>query len=62
MNVNYEYKGKSYRLLQSTKIKIDGEWVDGIIYMCLYKNPDGLIYVRTKKEFFEKFKLKEITD
>ncbi len=57
MNGNYEYKEKKYKLISSTKIKIDGEWVEGIIYMCLYNNPDGLIWVRTKEDFFEKFKL-----
>ena len=57
MNRIYEFKGKQYNLLLETKIKIDDEWVDGIIYMCLYYNPDGMVWVRTKEEFFEKFKL-----
>ncbi|MEK6828913.1 MAG: hypothetical protein AABY15_02220 [Nanoarchaeota archaeon] len=52
----YEYKGKKYRIFAETKIKINGVWVEGIIYQTLYHNPDGWIWVRTKEEFFELFK------
>ena len=52
----YEYKGKQYRIFAETKSKINGEWVDSIIYQTLYYNEDGWIWVRTKEEFFSLFK------
>jgi hypothetical protein len=52
----YEYKGKPYRIFAETKTKINGIWVDSIIYQTLYNNPDGWIWVRTKEEFFSLFK------
>lgn len=55
----YYYKGKPYEILYESKIKLDGKWQDCIIYRCLYFNPDGLIWVRTKKEFFKLFKTEE---
>lgn len=54
--VVYEYKGKKYRIFAESKSKINGEWVDSIIYQSLYHNEDGWIWVRTKEEFFELFK------
>lgn len=35
------------------------EWVDVVIYECLYENPDGQIWVREKTQFYELFKTKE---
>lgn len=52
----YEYKGKQYQFQLKTKIKIDGKWVDGVIYTCLYNNPEGMTWVRTEEEFFRLFK------
>jgi hypothetical protein len=52
----YEYKGKLYKIFAETKVKINGVWVDSIIYQTLYNNPDGWIWVRTKEEFFSLFK------
>jgi protein associated with RNAse G/E len=52
----YEYKGKLYRIFSKTKIKIDGNWVNGIIYQSLYYHPDGSIWTRTEEEFFRLFK------
>ena len=52
----YYFKGNPYRIFSETKIKIDGIWVDAIIYQTLYINEDGVFWVRTKKEFFELFK------
>ena len=54
--VVYEYKGKKYRIFAESKSKINGEWVDSIIYQSLYHNEDGWIWVRTNDEFFELFK------
>lgn len=52
----YTYKEKNYTIFSETKIKIDGVWVDGIIYLTMYYNPDGRFFVRTKEEFFKLFK------
>lgn len=52
----YEYKGKPYRIFAETKTKINGQWVDSIIYQTLYVNPEGSLWVRTKEEFFSLFK------
>ena len=43
-------------MFAESKSKINGEWVDSIIYQSLYHNEDGWIWVRTKDEFFELFK------
>lgn len=51
----FKYKNKRYLKLFNTKIKIDGIWVDGIIYLALYKNTDGYLYVRTKDNFNKTF-------
>jgi len=47
----YTYKGKLYEIESYTKTKINGVWVDSVIYRCLYLNPDGQLWVRTKEEF-----------
>jgi hypothetical protein len=67
----YYYKGKPYTILAESKIKLSGiidlpeievtdvevgaDWVDVIVYECEYDNPDGKIWVRTRKQFFELF-------
>lgn len=45
--------GKKYLSVKSTKIRIEstGEWVDGVIYICLYLNREGMVWVRTKQDF-----------
>jgi hypothetical protein len=47
---------KPYLKLLSIKVKIDNEWVDAILYMCLYYNRAGMFWVRTKQDFNNKFK------
>jgi len=47
----YLYKGNPYEIAAESKAKIDGIWIDVIIYRCLYINPDGQVWVRTKEEF-----------
>lgn len=56
METIYTYKNKQYRIFAETKVKIEGVWVDCVIYQTLYYNKDGWIWVRTKEEFFELFK------
>lgn len=51
----YYYNDKPYKILYKSKIKIEGRWEECVIYKCLYKNPDGLIWVRMKDEFFKLF-------
>ena len=53
----YEYKGKPYRIFTQTKTKINGVWIDSVVYEALYDNPDGKFWVRTKEEFFKLFKI-----
>ena len=55
----YYYKDKPYRIFSETKVKIDGNWIDSVIYQCLYDNPDGIFWVRTAEEFDRLFKLKK---
>lgn len=52
----YYYKDKPYEVLSDTSIKIGDEWIPGIIYICLYENKDGMVWVRTKEEFNKLFK------
>ena len=69
MNKTYYYKGKPYKVLLETKAKASGfadamdvdrydasrEWIDVVIYECLYENPDGMVWVRTKEQFYNLF-------
>ncbi len=55
MEKYYSYKDKPYEIVSESKIKIGGTWIDVVIYKCLYENPDGMIWVREKKEFFSLF-------
>jgi len=54
--MQYTYKDKPYIILHESKYKDKGVWKEVIIYMCLYPNPDGDIWVREKEEFFKLFK------
>ncbi len=47
---------KPYIKLWSTKVKINGVWIPAVIYMCLYYNKDGIIWVMTKEDFENNFK------
>lgn len=53
MDDQYIYKNKLYIILHEGKMKVDDEWVPCVVYEALENNR---IYVRTKDEFFEKFK------
>lgn len=54
--VKHNKSGKKYLRLWNTKIKKDGVWLEGIIYLCLYYNKDGMIWVRFKDDFENNFK------
>ena len=47
---------KPYLSLFKTQIKLDGNWSPCIIYMCLYWNKDGMIWVRKEEDFNQNFK------
>ena len=47
---------KPYFILKRTKVKIDGIWKDAIVYVCLYFNKDGMVWVRLKEDFELNFK------
>jgi hypothetical protein len=51
----YQYKGKPYKILYQSKIKFGGTWIDVVVYECQYDNPDGMIWVREREEFFKLF-------
>lgn len=55
----YTYKNKPYQILRETKIKLEGVWVDCVIYKTLYHNPDGDTWVRTSYEFYKLFEKKK---
>ena len=49
----YNETGNRYRVTDSCKMKIEsGEWVEGIIYMCL---KTALIFTRDKATFMTEF-------
>lgn len=52
----YFYKGKPYRIDNHSKMRIGGVWIDVIVYVCMYDNPEGKYWVREKKEFYKLFK------
>lgn len=56
--LTYILKERPYRILHQAKMKDEttGDWIPCIIYMTLYDNPDGTIWVRSVKEFYLKFK------
>lgn len=56
--MTYYYKDKPYRIIQESKVKIEGVWYPCIIYECLYENPEGMVWVRPKESFFQLFKPK----
>jgi len=58
----YHYKNKPYKIFTETKVKINGEWIDCTIYLTLYDNEDGWIWVRTTDEFTNLFKISEFED
>ena len=49
---SYSYKGKDYESLGECKMKLDGDWVDGVVYI-----KSNQLYVRLAKDFDEKFEL-----
>lgn len=58
-NSTYQYKGKFYTTVFNLRMKViewNNEWVDCVVYMCLYNNEDGMFWVRPAKEFYELFK------
>ena len=46
---------KLYAKITRTKIKIADVWTDGVIYLCLYLNGDGMVWVRTVDNFNDNF-------
>ena len=59
IDVNSEWvnikNGKTYTILNHTLVKIDGIWLDGILYTT---NDSELLFVRSKEDFLLKFKEK----
>lgn len=60
-SIFYHYKNlKPYEVMESCKIQENGEWVEAVIYMeyNIFPLVDSGKFVRTKKEFLEKFERK----
>jgi hypothetical protein len=49
-------RGTKYLKLLSTKVRIGDNWIDAVLYVCLYWNKSGMFWVRTKTDFHDKFK------
>lgn len=45
--------GNLYSVIQSAKVKIGGEWFDGVLYVSA--ETPGELFCRTEKQFKEKF-------
>ena len=50
--------GKEYTVIALSKVKIDGQWLDAIVYQCNYENPEGMIWVRLYLNFVASFQPK----
>lgn len=57
-NEIYYYKDKPYKIFAESSIKLNNKWEKIIIYECQYDNPEGMLWVRLKNDFFELFKPK----
>lgn len=58
MRIYKHYRNKKrYLILARPKVRIEstGEWVKGVLYLCLYWNKDGMVWVRTEKDFIDHF-------
>lgn len=53
--------GNLYRVVTDNfMFKQNGVWIKNLIlYECLYDNPDGKYFARTKEDFFENFEIVE---
>jgi hypothetical protein len=54
--VRHLKSNKKYLKFCRTKIKIERVWQNAIIYICLYLNKDGMIWVRLEQDFNNNFK------
>lgn len=54
----FYYKNKPYKVNNHCKAKIDGKWINCVVYECLYENPDGQVWIRTGEEFYKLFQLR----
>lgn len=52
----YKYTASETNYIEKNPEYTGDEWIDVVIYQCLYVNPDGHIWVREYNEFFNLFK------
>lgn len=57
--MRYYFKGKKYKKLVKSKIKLDGTWQDIVIYKSMYFHPDGKVWARLKEDFYKNFEPRE---
>ena len=54
--VIHKTKGCVETIVDSCKVKINGEWVDGVVYQGIdYKTKTPMVFVRTKEDFINSF-------
>ena len=59
-SIFYHYKNLNpYEYIGPCRIQENGKWVEAVIYKEYKSRVDSGMFVRTKKEFLEKFKRKE---
>jgi hypothetical protein len=56
MIVRHLKNRKLYLKLFKSKIKRENVWENCVIYLCLYFNKDGMLWVRYTDDFNENFK------
>lgn len=56
MIYRHKTNNKLYLRLLNLQIKLDGTWVDATLYMCLYYNRKGMLWVRVKEDFNNNFR------
>lgn len=47
---------KPYLRLLRSKVKINNIWTPCVVYMCLYLNKDGMVWVRLEDDFNKNFR------
>ena len=56
--VKHKTKGCVETIINICKVKINGEWVDGVVYQGIdYKTKMPMVFVRTKEDFEDNFEI-----
>jgi hypothetical protein len=58
MKIYTHYRNKKkYLIIARPKIRIQstGDWIPGVLYMCLYWNKEGMLWIRSEEDFKSHF-------